>query len=125
MYPSLTSVAFVEIGEFAHEIVEPAHGGCQFAQREPRQRGRRRCPQQQRNMRQVAALGERADQIRHVRKPGKSASRISRANPLEKHRAGSSDQSSAQPVLGVRSSESRSTSGRAEWPAPSTRTLAR
>src|SRR4051812_31711706 len=59
-------MAFVEARKLAHEIVEAARGGNERAQREKQKRGRRAGPKKQREVREIAALGKSADQVRHV-----------------------------------------------------------
>jgi len=59
------SESFVEARELAHEVVEAAHAGGKLAQCEEQQRRRRRRPQEQREMREIAALGEGADEVGH------------------------------------------------------------
>src|SRR6185312_15926546 len=70
-YPSLTSAmaveTIVEARQFAHEIVEAPARRRHFAQREPGQRRRRQRPQEQRQMREIAALGEGGDHVGHGR----------------------------------------------------------
>src|SRR5690606_19039761 len=57
----------VEAGDLVHEIVEAAIGGGQFAQG-PHQHGAGPArPQEQRQMRQVAALGDGPGQIVHLK----------------------------------------------------------
>ena len=64
-FPSMVSEKLVEVRELAHEIVKAAAGGGELAQREPAERGRRHRPQQQGQMREIAAFGENADKISH------------------------------------------------------------
>ena len=62
----MVSEKLVEARELAHEIVEAAAGGGELAQRELGPRcGRRHRPQQQGQMREIAAFGENADKISH------------------------------------------------------------
>src|SRR5436305_2148484 len=57
--------AAVEARQFADEIVEAPRRGAELAQRNPQRKARRRRPQQQRQMREIAALDEDADQVGH------------------------------------------------------------
>jgi hypothetical protein len=57
--------AFVEARELAHEIVETAAGRGKLAQREPGKTARRGCPQQQSEVREIAALDENLEKICH------------------------------------------------------------
>ena len=50
---------------FFPHVHAAAHAGGKLAQREDEQRGRRRRPQEKREMREIAALGEGADEIGH------------------------------------------------------------
>src|SRR4051812_38338922 len=56
----------VEARQFAHEIVEAPRRGAEFAQRNPQRKARRRRPQKQRQMREITALDEGADQVGHL-----------------------------------------------------------
>jgi hypothetical protein len=77
---------FVEARELAHEVVEPAHAGGELAQREEEERARRGCPQKEREMREIPALGEGADEIGHDEtfvSVGKAAKRRARAGRVQ------------------------------------------
>src|SRR5437868_1420046 len=58
--------AAVEALELADEIVKTARRRAELAQRQRQRRAGRRRPQQQRQMREIAALGKNADQVGHV-----------------------------------------------------------
>ena len=65
----------VEARELAHEIIEaPARGG-ELAQREPGERRCRQGPEQQRQMREIAALGKGADKIIHLNRQSRRRKR--------------------------------------------------
>src|SRR4051812_11918829 len=55
----------VEALQLAHEIVEAARRRAELAQGKPQRKARGGGPQQQREMRKVAALDEDADQLGH------------------------------------------------------------
>src|SRR5262245_22873263 len=61
--------AFVEAREFAHKVVEAAAGGRKLAQRKPRKPARRRRPQQQGKVCEIAALNENFKKLSHGSAP--------------------------------------------------------
>jgi hypothetical protein len=61
--------AFVEARELAHKVVETTAGGCKLAQRKPGKPARRRCPQQQGKVCEIAALNENLEKISHGSAP--------------------------------------------------------
>jgi hypothetical protein len=62
---SFVLAALVESRKLVHEVVETAAGGRKLAQRKPGKPARRRCPQQQRKMCEIAPFDEDFNKIGH------------------------------------------------------------
>jgi hypothetical protein len=66
---TLVLATLIEARELAHEIIETAAGRGKLAQCKPGQSTGRGCPQQQSEVREIAALDENLEKICHGSRP--------------------------------------------------------